>query len=57
METWQIMLGFQALTACLSLGVVLNFMFSKDILDNKELEAEKQEIDRLSVETSQHLTY
>lgn len=55
METWQIMLSFQALTACISLGVVLNFMFSKDTLDNKE--SEEQEVDKLSVETSQHLTY
>lgn len=42
METWVIMLGCQAATAILSLGVVLNFMYKKEPLDEVDVEmAEK----------------
>ena len=37
METWVIMLGCQAATAILSLGVVLNFMY-KEPLDEVDVQ-------------------
>lgn len=46
METWVIMLGCQAATAVLSLGVVLNFMYKKEPLDiaNTQVETETEQI-------------
>lgn len=38
METWGIMLGCQAATAILSLGVVLNFMYKKEPLDEVDVQ-------------------
>ena len=38
METWVIMLGCQAATAILSLGVVLNFMYKKEPLDEVDVQ-------------------
>lgn len=38
METWIIMLGCQAATAVLSLGVVLNFMYKKEPLDEVDVQ-------------------
>lgn len=38
METWVIMLGCQATTAVLSLGVVLNFMYKKEPLDEVDVQ-------------------
>ena len=38
METWVIMLGCQDATAILSLGVVLNFMYKKEPLDEVDVQ-------------------
>jgi len=38
METWVIMLGCQAATAILSLGIVLNFMYKKEPLDEVDVQ-------------------
>lgn len=38
METWVIMLGCQAATVILSLGVVLNFMYKKEPLDEVDVQ-------------------
>lgn len=38
METWVIMLGCQVATAVLSLGVVLNFMYKKEPLDEVDVQ-------------------
>lgn len=38
METWVIMLGCQAATAILSLGVILNFMYKKEPLDEVDVQ-------------------
>ncbi|MDY3874644.1 MAG: hypothetical protein SO083_05715 [Megamonas funiformis] len=38
METWIIMLGCQVATAVLSLGVVLNFMYKKEPLDEVDVQ-------------------
>lgn len=42
METWVIMLGCQAFTAVVSLGVVLNFMYKKEPLDVVDVQMEKE---------------
>lgn len=43
METWVIMLGCQAFTAVVSLGVVLNFMYKKESLDAVDVQMEEHD--------------
>lgn len=43
METWVIMLGCQAFTAVVSLGVVLNFMYKKEPLDAVDVQMEEHD--------------
>lgn len=54
METWVIMLGCQAATAILSLGVVLNFMYKKEPLDAGDVQMAK-EVKQIKMKETQAL--